>query len=144
MYEWSRRVSPSVSLSTDGLKQSTRAWARRPLASKHARCCQDLLRDQKENEPGRCRMRVQLNIACRDSWTWENPPHHHKYFYEQNALKVNSRGALENIHSPPMNVQYLSFFSQGFCCGNLMEMRLRRKKSCNQFMQRIPMDIQWI
>lgn len=57
----------SFSPSADGLKQSTSAWTSLPLAFKHARFCQDLLHDQKEDEPGRCRMRVQLNIACRDS-----------------------------------------------------------------------------
>lgn len=68
----------------------------------------DLLHDQKEDEPGRCRMRVQLNIACRDggrSDVRSGPsPHPYRYhprdaFCELNILKVNKRGGLKNIHS---------------------------------------------
>lgn len=109
----------SVSLSTGGLKQSRSARTSLALAFKHARCYQALLHDQKEDEPGRCRMKVQLNVAWRDSNCLDvrsspTPPHVTTTTAILSMSRIFSKWIAEELwrtHTrPPMNVQYLIFF----------------------------------
>lgn len=116
-----------------------------PLAFKRVRCCQDLLYDQKVEEPGRCRMRVQLKIACRDCGRADtrrpsNPPLAMFTTAIQSMSRIFSKWIAEDLwrtHTqPPMNVQYLifsPFFLPFPCLGwgcsvkNLMEMEGRNR-----------------
>lgn len=57
--KWIRRENLSLPINWHVLKQSTR------LPFKPVHCCENL-HDQKEEEPGRCRIWIQLNILCKD------------------------------------------------------------------------------